>query len=201
MARVLVAHTTLSGSTVEVAQAIGAEIAAQGWSVDCRPIQDVRDLAAYAGVVVGAPMILGWHRAALAFVRRHRADFQRVPLAVCVMGMSLTQTSDMTVAGVPVFVDPQLPKPPAVVGTLTFRERYATLLNYLHPILAATRPAKPVALGVFGGRLEYGRLPWWAVLFGMVILQAPAGDRRNWAALRAWAAGLPAEFAARPRPA
>jgi len=44
---------------------------------------------------------------------------------------------------------------------------------------------------VFGGRLEYGRLKWWAVLFVMVILRAAAGDRREWPATRLWAAGLP----------
>jgi hypothetical protein len=43
--------------------------------------------------------------------------------------------------------------------------------------------------------LEYGRLPWWAVLFVMLVIQAPAGDRRNWPAIRAWAAELPAAFA------
>jgi hypothetical protein len=40
--------------------------------------------------------------------------------------------------------------------------------------------------------LEYGRLKWWAVLFVMVIIQATAGDRRSWPAIRAWAAKLPA---------
>jgi menaquinone-dependent protoporphyrinogen IX oxidase len=49
-----------------------------------------------------------------------------------------------------------------------------------------------VNVGFFGGRLEYGRLKWWAVLFVMVIIQAQAGDRRNWTAIRSWAAGLPA---------
>jgi menaquinone-dependent protoporphyrinogen IX oxidase len=44
-----------------------------------------------------------------------------------------------------------------------------------------------VSIGVFGGRLEYGRLKWWAVLFAMFIVQAPAGDKRNWPAIRAWA--------------
>jgi hypothetical protein len=29
-------------------------------------------------------------------------------------------------------------------------------------------------------------------LFVMLVIQAPAGDRRNWAAIRAWAAELPA---------
>ena len=45
---------------------------------------------------------------------------------------------------------------------------------------------------MFAGRLEYGRLKWWAVLFVMLIIQATAGDRRNWPAIRAWAAELPA---------
>jgi hypothetical protein len=45
---------------------------------------------------------------------------------------------------------------------------------------------------VFGGWLEYGRLKWWAVLFAMLVIQAPAGDRRNWEMIRAWAAELPA---------
>jgi hypothetical protein len=40
-------------------------------------------------------------------------------------------------------------------------------------------------------RLEYGRLKWWAVLFVMLIIQAQAGERRNWDAIRAWAARLP----------
>jgi menaquinone-dependent protoporphyrinogen IX oxidase len=64
----------------------------------------------------------------------------------------------------------------------------------LRPIFQATRPAKPVSIGVFGGRLEYGRLKWWAVLFAMLVIQAPAGERRNWSAIREWAAGLPAAF-------
>jgi hypothetical protein len=44
---------------------------------------------------------------------------------------------------------------------------------------------------MFGGRLEYGRLPVWAVLFAMFVIQAPAADRRDWPFIRRWAAGLP----------
>jgi len=110
------------------------------------------------------------------------------------MAMSLTQTGETSVDSVPVYVDEKLPKPPEQEGHLKFRERYARLSNYLQPIVKATRPVKPVSIGLFGGRLEYGRLKWWAVLFAMLIVQAPAGDRRNWTAIRSWAAGLPAAF-------
>ena len=91
-----------------------------------------------------------------------------------------------------ILTDNQLPELPEQPGRLRFRERYARLSNYIQPILRAVRPARPASIGVFGGRLEYGRLKWWAVLFVMLIIQAPAGDRRNWEAIRTWAAGLPA---------
>jgi menaquinone-dependent protoporphyrinogen oxidase len=188
----------MAGSTAEVARAVGEEISNCGFQVDVLPINEIKNLEAYDGVVVGAPMILGWHRAALGFIKKHRQALQRVPLAVFVLAMSLTQTGESSVGGVPVTLDENLPKPAQKEGTLNFRERYARLSNYLQPILQTARPGKPVSIGVFGGRLEYGRLKWWAVLFAMLIIQAPARDRRNWPAIRAWAAGLPAAFHIEP---
>jgi menaquinone-dependent protoporphyrinogen oxidase len=192
MSRILVTYATMAGSTAEVAQAVAEEIAKAGLQVDVLPLSQVKGLEAYDGVVVGGPMIMGWHRAASGFLKKHRQAFQRIPLAVFVTAMSLTQTNETSVDGVPVVVDEKLPKLPEREGGLSFRERYASLSNYLRPVLSATRPAKPVSIGVFGGRLEFGRLKWWAVLFAMLIIRAPAGERRNWPAIRSWAARLPA---------
>jgi menaquinone-dependent protoporphyrinogen IX oxidase len=200
MTKILVAYATMAGSTAEVAQAVGEEIANSGAQVDVLPLSDVKEPGSYDGVVVGAPMIMGWHREATRFLKRHRKAFQRTPLAVFVTAMSLTKTPEMSVGDVPVSVDETLPKPPAREGRLSFRERYALLSNYLRPILAATHPARPLSIGVFGGRLEYGRLKWWAVLFAMLIVQAPPGEKRNWPAIREWAAGLPAAFQANQNP-
>ncbi len=194
MKKILVAYATMAGSTAEVAQAVGEEIANSGVQVEVLPISQVKNLEAYDGVVVGGPMIMGWHRAASGFLKKHRDAFQRIPLAVFVLAMSLTQTGETNVGGMPVTVDEKLPKPPEKEGSLNFRERYARLSHYLQPVLQATRPAKPASIGVFGGRLEYGRLKWWAVLFAMLVIRAPAGERRNWPAIRSWAAGIPAAF-------
>lgn len=194
MKKILVTYATMAGSTAEVAQVVGEELAKGGVQVDVLAINEVADIEAYDAVVVGAPMIMGWHRHALRFLRAHRRAFQHIPLAVFVLAVSLTQIGEMDVAGVPVTVDEKLPRPPEVAGQLKFKERYARLGNYLRPILRATHPVKPASIAVFGGRLEYGRLKWWAVLFVMLVIQAAAGDRRNWPAIRAWAAGLPAAF-------
>lgn len=192
MKRILVTYATMAGSTAEVAQAVAEEIARSEVQVDILPLGEVKSLAGYDGVVLGGPMLMGWHRQALGFLKKHRQALQQIPLAVFVMAISLTQTGETNVGGVPIYVDYQLPKPLEQPGHLRFRERYALLSNYVQPILTVVRPVRLASIGIFGGRLEYGRLKWWAVLFVMLIIQAPAGDRRNWVAIRARAAGLPA---------
>jgi menaquinone-dependent protoporphyrinogen IX oxidase len=191
MKKVLVAYATMAGSTLEVAQAVGEEFTNKGFQADVLPVREIESLQGYDGVVVGGPMIMGWHREARRFLRKHRKEFSQVPLAVFVLAISLTRTGEIDEEGDSIVVDEDLSKPPKVQGELSFRERYAQLDKYLAPIVNATRPAKPVSIGVFGGRLEYGRLKWWAVLFVMLVIQAAAGDKRNWQVIRAWAAGLP----------
>lgn len=194
MQKILVAYATLAGSTADVAKAIGEEIARSDMQVDVLPLARVDAIDSYDGVVLGGPMIMGWHRDALGFIKKHRKALRRIPLAVFVTAMSLTQTGETSVNGVPVYVDEKLPKPPQKEGHLNFRERYARISNYARPILGAARPVRPLSIAFFGGRLEYGRLKWWAVLFAMVIIQAPAGNRLNWPAIRAWGAGIPVAF-------
>jgi menaquinone-dependent protoporphyrinogen oxidase len=194
MKKILVTYATLSGTTVEVAQAIGEEITKSGLQVDVLPLDKVTTLEAYDGVVLGGPMIMGWHRSALGFLSKHRRQLSRIPFAIFVMAMSLTRTSEMSLSGVPFCIDDNLPKPPVKEGHLTLRERYANVVNYARPIVNAAGPAKPLSIAFFGGRLDYGRLAWWAVMFVMLIIQAPAGDKRNWPAIRDWAAGLPETF-------
>lgn len=190
MKKILVTYATMAGSTAEVARAVAEKLASSDVQVDLLPLNEVKQLDGYDGVVVGAPMIMGWHRAALRFLRNNRRALQRIPLAVFVTCMRLTQAGETSMAGLAVYVDEQLPTPPVTAGRLRFKERYARLANYVRPIVGASRPVIPVSIGVFGGRMEYGRLPWWAVFFAMVVIQAPAGDRRNWQAIRSWAASL-----------
>jgi len=194
MKKILVAYATNAGSTVQVAQTVAEEIAKGNVQVDVLPIDQIHSIEMYDAVVLGAPMIMGWHRGALGFLKKHRNAFRKIPLAVFVTAMSLTKTGETIVSGVPIIVDEKLPKPPIIDGKLNWRERYARIPNYAKPIVSAIAPAKPVNIAFFGGCLQYGRLQWWAVLFALVIVQAQAGDKRNWAAIRAWAADLPLAF-------
>lgn len=198
MKRILVAYATHAGSTAEVAQVVADELGKAGFAVAVLPVGEVQAVDGYDGVVAGGPMILGWHRAASGFLRKHRLALEQVPLAAFVMAMSLTETGQREFGGVPVHLDDRLARPPVRPGRLSLKERYASLDNYLRPVLAASGGHKPVSIGVFAGRLEYGRLSPWAVVLVMLILKVTPGDRRDWATIRSWAAGLPRAFGLKP---
>jgi menaquinone-dependent protoporphyrinogen IX oxidase len=73
---------------------------------------------------------------------------------------------------------------------LTFKENYATLANYLKPIFDSAPGVQPLSVGMFGGKMEMFRLPFFQMLFVMVIIQAQPGDLRNWPLIDEWAADL-----------
>ncbi len=189
---ILVAYASNAGSTADVAKVVGEELAAEGAYVDVRPISGLTsaDVGNYDAVVVGAPMILGWHRDAERFVKANRRALAHIPTAFFVTMASLTKTDDPPKGGVPVYVDPKLPKPPRTPGRLSLKERYATVNNYLGPILKSASDMRPVSIAFFGGKLDFGRLKFLQMLFIMLIVAAQPGDYRNWDAIRAWAKDL-----------
>ncbi len=199
---VLVAYATLSGSTSEVASAVAAELRRSGSRVDFRRLQDVSNLESYDLVVIGAPMILGWHREAMAFIKAQQKTLSRVPVAYFVTAMSLTKIPENRVATIPVCVDPLLAKAPRNPEKFSRRERYSTPANYLHPALIAAPLVRPVSVGFFGGKMDYHRLSFFQRLFARWIIGAPQGDFRNWDLIREWASGLAkAHLGVQPIPA
>jgi menaquinone-dependent protoporphyrinogen IX oxidase len=194
MSKILVTYATMSGSTARTALAIGEELIHQGKEVDIVPLEKVTDLAAYGAIVIGAPMVMGWHRSALKFLRHHRVDLQRIPLAIFVTALSLTSTGEKEVNDVSLCVDGNLAKAPQNSHRPNLKERYSNIRRYAAPILKAAQPARPVSLAFFGGSLDYRRLKIPALLFVMVVIRAQAGDRRNWPAIRSWAQRLPSLF-------
>lgn len=190
MSKILVAYATNTGTTADVACTIGEEIQKGGAEVDVLELGQVDGLDSYDAVVLGAPMIMGWHRSAISFLKKNQNALSQVPVALFMMAMSLTRTGETSIGGVPIFIDEKLPQPPKVEGRLSFKERYATVQGYLRPVLKAAPAVKPISVGFFGGRLDIYRLKWWEALFVMLIIQAPPGEKRNWDAIHAWAGSL-----------
>jgi menaquinone-dependent protoporphyrinogen oxidase len=188
--KILVTYATLSGSTAEVAEAIGETLGQEGAHADVRPIKDAGDLSAYKAAVVGGPMIMGWHKEAVRFLRRHQYALSQMPVAYFMTALSLTKTSQESVGGVPIYCDRRLPKAPENPDKPSFKENYATPSRYLGPVLKKAPQVKPVSVGFFGGKLDYSTLNLLHMLFVMLIIQAQPGDRRDWEAIGAWAASL-----------
>jgi menaquinone-dependent protoporphyrinogen IX oxidase len=153
-------------------------------------VEDAHELKDYTAVVVGGPMIMGWHRAALRFLRRNQGILSHKQVAYFFTARSLTELNETEVRGIPVCIDPTLTQAPKDPHKLTFRERYATVPNYLRPALNAAARVKPVSVAFAGGVLSMSNLKWWQTIFVLLIVQAKPGGRHNEEFLRDWAAGI-----------
>ena len=191
-AKVLVACATRSGSTAEVAEAVGRALADAGVSVDVRPAREVRSTAGYDAVVLGGPRVSSvWHPDAMDFLDRLHDDLVGMPVAYFITSMTLTRIADGRVGAIPIFQDPAHSRPPLREGKLSFKEKETTPTAYLTPILRKAPDVVPVQVAFLAGKLDYATLD---VVHRMVfkhVFRIPPGDRRNWDAIRSWARGLP----------
>lgn len=96
---VLVVYATKHESTHEVADAVAARLREHGQEVDVRPAAEVGTLAPYGAVVVGGALYMGrWHHDARRFLRTHRDELARRPVAVFAMGPMTLEASDVEAA-------------------------------------------------------------------------------------------------------
>ncbi len=88
MGAILVAYATKHGSTEEVAEEIAFALCDLGWRVDLRSAREVRkqikddDLVVLGGAIYSGRL----HRDARRFLRRHRRELLKVPVAVFGLG-------------------------------------------------------------------------------------------------------------------
>ncbi len=188
--RVLLVYATRHGSTREVADAVAEALRAAGREVDERAAEDAPGPAGYDAVVVGGPMIMGWHRQALRYLKTHRAELQSVPTALFITAASLTDTGETEVDGVPIVKDPWLAKAPRTPGKLRYRESYALPAHYLGDVLKEAAPLRPRTVAFFGGCLDLTTMNIFEKLFVLLAVSATPGDGRHWELIRSWGAGL-----------
>ena len=188
---ILLVYATRHGSTREVAEAIAEELRAAGAVVELAEATAAPAPGDYDAVVVGAPMIMGWHKDAMKYVKRHRQELAQVPAAFFVTAASLTEDEQGDVRGVPVVKDPWLVKQPRAAGKLRRKERYALPAHYLGDILDACAPARPRTVAFFAGALDLTTMNVFEKLFVLLVVGATPGDGRNFTAVREWAKALP----------
>ena len=160
-ARILVAYASRNGSTAEIAQAIGKELAAAGLAVDVAGIKTISTLTGYTAVVVGGPLYMGSVDGALGkFVGRSHEQLLNLPVAAFAVGLA-----------------PKNPDPGAVEMAM------GALKKSLEPLT-------PVSSALFAGKLDPAMVNFVMRKF-LAMAKIPAGDFRDWDAIAAWARELP----------
>ena len=164
--KILVAYASKCGSTGEVAEAIGQVLCDAGAVVDVRLAQNVTDVSPYRAVIVGSAIRSSkWLPEAVEFVEMHRETLSRVPVAYFLTSLTTVQDTEET-------------------------RRVAVAC--LDPVREQVPQVQPVDVGIFAGKLDFGKLPF---MYRLVWPLTPggsvgAGDYRDWEAIRAWADGL-----------
>ena len=156
--------------------------------MDVREAGSAPPPAGYDAVVVGGPMIMGWHRDAERYVKKHRDQLASVPFALFVTAASLTEDGMDVFQGVPVAKDAWLVKKPGNADKLRRKERYALPSHYLGDISKACAPARPRTVAFLAGSLDLTTMNVFEKLFVLLIVGATPGDGRHWDFVREWAA-------------
>jgi menaquinone-dependent protoporphyrinogen oxidase len=126
--RILVAYASRTGTTAEIAEAIGRELRLAGASVDVAELKEIASVAGYAAVVIGSPIYMGRIEGDVAqFVARHRDALATLPVAAFAVGLPSDQKGSTREEGI-------------------------------GKIRAAVGPVQPVAAAMFAGRLDTARL-------------------------------------------
>ncbi len=174
-----------------MAETVAGELRGARCEVEVRDAREEPSAVGFDAVVVGGPMILGWHRDAVKYVRARRDALGAVPVAYVITAASLTDDGADAVQGVPIVKDPWLAKPPGRAGRLSRRERYALPSHYLGAVLKKTAPVRPRQVAFFAGAVDLTKMNLLEKLFVMLVIRATPGDGRHWEAVRAWARELP----------
>ena len=166
---VLVAYATKYGSTQEVAEAVAATLRECSLQADLQPARKVKTVADYGAVVFGAPLYMfHWHKDARRFLSRHRDALTQLSVAIFALGPTKSPIDE---------------------------KEWQTCRAQLDQDLAQFPWLKPVALELFGGKIDPAKLRFPENLFSKQIAKGmPASDIRDWTAIRAWASNLAATF-------
>ena len=164
--KILITYASRTGSTAEIAEAIGKTLREDNAQVDISCMQDVIDLSPYRAVVVGSAIRKSkWLPEAMQFVRTHQETLRHKPLAMFSVCITLAMSNS---------------------------EQYrAAVAGWTAPVRALIRP---LSEGLFAGRLDFEKLPFSLDTLKLRATVAagifPRGDRRDWNAIRAWAESL-----------
>jgi menaquinone-dependent protoporphyrinogen oxidase len=161
--KILVTYASRSGTTAEVANAIGKILEDNHTQVDVMPMQAVKDVTSYHAVIAGSAIREAkWLPEAVQFMRTHQNALRHKPFAMYTVCITLAMPNG---------------------------EKYrSNIAEWTAPIRAIV---PPVSEGFFAGMLDFQKLPFNLKTLRLRATVAlgifPRGDHRDWNAVRIWA--------------
>ena len=157
--KLLVTYASKYGSTAEIAEVIGKELAKRSYDVEVKSINDVGSLAGYDGFVIGSAVYAGsWVKSAAKFLRSNQEILADYPTWLFSSGP--TGQGD----------------PNELMDGWTFPENLA----------AVREKIKPKDVILFHGNLDPDKLNF-AERMIIKSVKATIGDFRDWLVIRGWA--------------
>ena len=161
--RVLISYASQCGSTGGVAEAIGQVLCGMGASADICLVANVNDLSPYHAVIVGSAIRRGkWLPEAVGFVKNNQDILGRLPIAYFVVCLTMRDNT---------------------------AENRSKVMAYLDPVRKEAPKIQPVAVGLFPGALDFGKLSFVDKMF-FQAKGVSEGDYRDWPAVKAWASAV-----------
>ncbi len=158
--RVLVTYATRAGSTVGVADAIGAELKRRGLDVDIQPVTANQTVDAYEAVILGSAIrMANWLPEMVEFIKTNQSALRSRPVALFTVHILNTGADE------------------------TSRAARLAYLNTVRPFVNAVDEV------FFTGRIDLETLSFVDRLM-VKMVKSPIGDFRDWDGIRAWSSAI-----------
>jgi menaquinone-dependent protoporphyrinogen oxidase len=155
--KILVTYATRTGSTAEIANAIGQTLATRGFNVEVKPVKNISSLDEYQAVILGSAIRMGnWLPEMVKFIQANQSALDALPTALFTVHMLNADDDDAS---------------------------RAARQTYTAPIQALL-PGVPEAF--FNGVMDFSRLSFLDRFIADMV-KAIESDQRDWEKIRAWA--------------
>ena len=127
---------------------------------DIQPVKIVKDVTPYRGVIIGSPIRAGMlHPGVIKFIKKHETSLVHIPTAFFISCLTMKENSE---------------------------ENQETTRSYMKKIHDSAPSFQPVSLGLFGGVLNYQKLPYLFRLMFQNSKEMSEGDYRDWDQINQW---------------
>jgi menaquinone-dependent protoporphyrinogen oxidase len=162
--KLLIAYASKCGSTTDIAKSIGKVLVEKGYEVDILPVNQVKSMDGYAGILAGSAVRVGaWLPEAVDFLKNNRTAIQNIPTAIfTVHGLNWENTTASE----------------------------ALRKNYTNTIKQMITPMDEV---FFAGKIDYKTMTFLEKMLCKTV-KAAEEDRRDWGQINGWAADIPGKL-------